>query len=294
MFGLRDAFTYDECAACGSLQRRDAPDMATYYPQTYYAFQSDRGVRAAIRRRWAAYSFNGSSAVVGRAVAAVMGVDDALAAVRDAGVTQSARLLDVGSGTGTLLARLRSLGFQDLTGVDPLIAADVDLGAGVRVLKAELRDVPGSFDLVMMHHVLEHVKDPVTLLKQARERLAPKGRVLVRVPVAGTEAWRRYGAHWVQLDAPRHAVVPTTEGMRLGAGRAGLRVDRVVFDSSEFQFWGSEQYARDIPLSDPRSLRSFRQRLKHLRAVRRWRREARELNRRNEGDQACFHLSATE
>src|ERR1035437_10617754 len=40
MFGLRDEFTYFECAVCGCVQIQDIPaDLGRYYPQNYYSFQ---------------------------------------------------------------------------------------------------------------------------------------------------------------------------------------------------------------------------------------------------------------
>jgi SAM-dependent methyltransferase len=221
-----------------------------------------------------------------------MGRNAAIAAVRGAGVARTQSILDVGCGNGDLLQMLLELGFDKLTGVDPLIEREIRIDTRVRILKADLAEVTERFDLVMMHHVLEHVEDPVGFLAEARERLAAGAQLLVRVPVAASAAWRRYGAHWVQLDAPRHRVLPSARGLEGAAERAGLRLDRVVFDSSEFQFWGSEQYRQDVPLHHPRSLSSFRARAANLRSIRRWRAEARALNERGEGDQACFYFRA--
>ena len=36
--------------------------------------------------------------------------------------------------------------------------------------------------------------------------------------------------------------------------QAGFELYAVVYDSLPLEFYGSEQYARDIPLNDPRSL----------------------------------------
>jgi hypothetical protein len=43
------------------------------------------------------------------------------------------------------------------------------------------------------------------------------------------------------------------KSLNLVATQAGLRVKSVTYDSSAFQFWGSELYRRDIPLNDRRS-----------------------------------------
>ena len=43
----------------------------------------------------------------------------------------------------------------------------------------------GPFDVVLAGDVLEHVRDPGRVLEQARELLAPGGRLIVSVPNFG-------------------------------------------------------------------------------------------------------------
>lgn len=58
---------------------------------------------------------------------------------------------------------------------------------------------------------------------------------------------------WVQPDAPRHLFLYTGQTFRAPAEESGFALDEVVYDPTAFQFWGREQYARDIPLADGRS-----------------------------------------
>ena len=101
----------------------------------------------------------------------------------------------------------------------------------------------------MFHHSLEHVDDPEAALSLCRKRLEPQGRVLVRIPVPHY-AWRRYRDRWVQLDAPRHLHLMSERGFTQLVQRAGLVVAKVFYDSTPFQFWGSEAYIRDQLLKD--------------------------------------------
>jgi SAM-dependent methyltransferase len=152
----------------------------------------------------------------------------------------------VGSGAGLALLSLSHFGFRDLTGVDPFIESGIDYAEGVRVLKAELSDLDGQFDLVMANHSLEHVPDPRGALREIRRLLKPGRYAVVRIPVVG-RAWREYGTNWVQLDPPRHLFVFTARTFEGLAAEEGFSADEVAYDSTAFQFWGSEQYARDIP-----------------------------------------------
>jgi hypothetical protein len=66
---------------------------------------------------------------------------------------------------------------------------------------------------------------------------------------------------------------------------------RVVYDSSEFQFLGSEQYLLDIPLSDPRSLNSGTSKsLFSPEQIKAFVAESEQLNKQEKGDQAAFVL----
>jgi SAM-dependent methyltransferase len=199
-------------------------------------------------------------------------------------------ILDIGSGSGWLLREMWIAGFQHLQGVDPYIKEDVMCAPGVTVRKAEVQEIRGLFDCVMLHHVLEHLADPGAMLRRARDLLRPGATVLVRTPVAGTYAWRTYGTHWVQLDAPRHLAIQSERSMRVLAERAGLSVGKVLYDSTAFQFWGSEQNRRGIPLMDPKSVHRKPPGTVSRGDLRRFSARAAELNRDGDGDQACFYL----
>jgi SAM-dependent methyltransferase len=188
-------------------------------------------------------------------------------------------ILDVGCGNGWHLERMRRWGFRKLYGVDPYTSNERD-EPGLQIRRVELAEVSGSFALIMLHHVLEHVADPADTLRLVRERLQAGGRALVRLPVAGSRLHREYGADWFNLDAPRHLVIPSVEGMGHLARRAGLRLVHTSFDTTETAYWMSDYYRRDIPMKEaPPPEEPIRKRC---------RAQARAANRQGEGDQGVF------
>jgi SAM-dependent methyltransferase len=296
MHGTRDVFEYAECARCGSLQIAEVPaDLAPYYPGGYYAYQPSRAPRPGpvkrwLKHRWARAQMGGATPL-GRALVRRFGRLPLYDWLRDGGVRFGDRVLDVGCGMGHDLVEMSDAGFGHLLGVDPFIPETVSYPGGLRVLRAGVHELSGAFDFVMLNHSLEHVADPVAMLGHVRRLLRAGGTAMVRVPVAGSAAWHTYGPDWVQLDPPRHLFVPTVRGMEILAGAAGLRVRRVVFDSTAFQFWASEQYRRGIPLHAPQSyLVDPAASPFTSEQIRGYEEEARALNRRGRGDQACFYL----
>lgn len=97
------------------------------------------------------------------------------------------RLLDCGCGTGETARYLASQGWT-VTGIT--ISAEEQRLASEhceRVLLANLEeglpeDVGDGYDVVLMSHVLEHLRDPTNVLRDAKRVLAPSGVVVVGLP----------------------------------------------------------------------------------------------------------------
>jgi SAM-dependent methyltransferase len=287
-FGLPGTFTYGECGACGSLQLLDPPaDLGAFYPAGYYSFEpaAARGLVARLKRASALSAVTGRG-LLGRTLAVLQPPPGAGLArwLARAGASRESRILDVGCGSGALLRTMAAVGYRKLTGVDPFLDRDRAVD-GVRLLRRTVDQLDETFDFVMMHHALEHVPDPARTLRALRDRLEPGGWCLVRVPVARSAALRRYGDRWVQLDAPRHLVIPAADALERLARRCGLEPVERRYDSEAIQFWGSELYRRDVPLSTGGARVSwFGKQRGRLRAAR--------ANARGEGDQAAFLFRA--
>jgi SAM-dependent methyltransferase len=293
MFGTRQAFEYLECGRCGCVQIGDVPaELGQFYPSDYYSFvpSDGAGPRRYLRRARTLQTL-GQGSLLGRVLVALFGEAASVESLKAVGLARDTSILDVGCGQGALIRELYDCGFRDLTGVDPWVDREIVHGPGCRVLKQALEETRGRFDLVMMHHSFEHMTEPRAVLAAVVRLLAPEGTVLIRVPLAGSFAWREYGVDWVQLDPPRHLYLHTERSFVRLAREAGLALQRTVFDSTAFQFWGSEQYRAGIPLRDARSHAVDPSRsIFSPAALARFAREARRLNAAGEGDQACFYL----
>ncbi len=124
-------------------------------------------------------------------------------------------VLDLGCGAGVILLWMHMAGYPMLTGADPFLPEERELAPGVRLMARGHDQLNGRFDWIMMHHSFEHVPDPGATLSSAARLLAPGGRVLIRMPITGTAAWRAYGVNWAQLDAPRHLTLLTLPAIHM-------------------------------------------------------------------------------
>lgn len=272
MFGTRQEFTYWECRGCGCLQIVQVPlNTSEYYPENFYSFS----LRLSSWKTWYYRLYFAFPEVMRR----IHRCGPDLDSVVRANPRARARILDVGCGSGKLVDILRALGF-DAWGIDPFLKEKRPY------LEAKsIEDVEGGWDLIMFHHVLEHMPDNIQVLRFARARLSSGGVCLVRIPVANW-AWEHYGRNWVQLDPPRHVVIHTPGSFRRASKEAGFRTMCASFDSTEFQMWGSELYRQDVPLQTPGARDLFSKQ-----ELSRFRLRAEELNRLQRGDQAAFILT---
>jgi SAM-dependent methyltransferase len=295
MLGLREEFHVAECPACATLNLLDIPDnLSPYYPSDeYYSFDESPlsdlerlSRRTAVKTMWRAVQSRQTARfkrILGRLPdRRLIGVIDMMEAVYVSGVPlQGCKLLDVGSGIGVSTLILSQLG-ANAVGIDPFGVSWKRERAEQRI--CEIADVTGEWDVILFQHSLEHLADPLAALKAAESMLTTDGRVIVRIPAADSYARRTYGANWVDLDAPRHLFVPTREGLRQLGVRAGLALTHCYDDARDIQFWGSEQYARDVPLYDDASAIWPKQTLFTPSQMKHWAAETDRLNRISEGD----------
>ncbi len=106
--------------------------------------------------------------------------------IQDAGIATQESVLDVGTGTGSNLRLLKTMGFSDVTGVDKsedAIRFCAEKGLGV-VKKGDVGDLPfrdNHFQLVLATDIIEHVEE-MPALKELFRTLAPDGTALFTVP----------------------------------------------------------------------------------------------------------------
>jgi SAM-dependent methyltransferase len=137
------------------------------------------------------------------------------------------RLLDVGCGSGTFLSLMRGLGWK-VAGVEPDPVAVSRADPGVRPFLRvgtleEARFDAHSFDAITLHHVIEHVPDPVATLRECVRLLARGGRIVALTPNAEALGRRLFRRRWLHWDPPRHLQVFTRRSLAEAARSAGMR-----------------------------------------------------------------------
>jgi SAM-dependent methyltransferase len=285
--GMGDKFEYFVCFNCHCIQIKKVPeDLGKYYPANYYSYQEPtfpsrlNRLNSYIKESLIQY-YLGYPDLTGFLTSFVF--DHPFPWLRKKEVKLDSSILDIGTGAGRKILSLQRSGFTNITGIDPFLEKDIKPDGGLKILKRDLYEIHDKFDFIMLHHSLEHMPDQEEAIRHIGTILNDNGRVLIRIPVANTFAWRKYRENWIGLDAPRHLYIHSVKSMGILTGRTDLEIEEVIFDSGTYQFTGSEKYLKKLPLSTSDDIFSKEE-------MKKFEKDALDLNRKKDGDQACFYL----
>jgi SAM-dependent methyltransferase len=190
-----DTFLANRCLNCGLVYLSPRPslkDLSTIYPANYHAFNFSEerfGLVYKVRQRLEAHR--------------------ALSMCGE--LSEEARIIDIGCGDGFHLSLLREFGKPgwQLEGVDSderAVKAAQERGIHVHTGTLESLNLPpNSYDLVFMIQTIEHVDDPVAILRSVRSLLRPGGRVVIMTDNTDSYDFMLFKSrHWGGYHFPRH------------------------------------------------------------------------------------------
>lgn len=212
-----DAFGIQRCTVCGLAFTSPQPlSMDRYYPRRYRRFSrlGTAVLRVLYRRRAAAWI-----GAYGR----------------------SGKVLEIGTGAGWMLQALRRAGWT-VVGNERIAqgAAAVLPKQGIPIFVGgldALRPRP-HFDLIILFQVLEHLPNPLEVLRQCSGLLKPGGTLVVAVPNLASWQARLFGPAWFHLDVPRHLFHFTPQSLERALRGAALEVRKVGHRSLEHDPYG--------------------------------------------------------
>ena len=299
MFGLLDEFNYFQCNECGCLQIAKIPkDLSTYYPKNYYSFELvdesslNKQPRKFLRNIKNNYSIF-KKGFIGKFLNYIY-QNSAYNFLSNITLSKYSSILDVGCGNGMFLYGLKNIGFKNVIGIDPFIEKNIQYKNKLKIQKKSIFEINEKFDLVILNHSLEHMASPLNVIEKISNILNNKGVCVIRTPTVDSYSWSFYKDNWVQLDAPRHFFIHSLKSLMLIAKKFDLKISNHFYDSTSFQFWGSEQYLKNIPLNSAKSfLRSPLKSIFSNDEIKKFEIKAENLNKKMRGDQAVYILKKT-
>ncbi len=150
-----------------------------------------------------------------------------------------AKLLDVGAATGTFIELASKAGYA-AEGVElSPYAAEAARKKGLRVVTGRLEDgdyAPGSFDVITLFDVFEHVTDPKGILDSAKRLLRPGGILVVNTVDAESLYARMLGKYWHLIVPPEHLLYFSVSNFSSFVTRNGFTVRETAKIGKSFPF----------------------------------------------------------
>ena len=171
-------------------------------------------------------------------------VDEEVAALERGGedryrhvrIVPGSDFLDVGCGIGDQVAVMAALGVS-ARGVElNPIAVGVCRKRGLDVFCGTLAAAAyadGTFDDLSLSHVLEHIPEPLPLLKECYRVLKPGGELVIAVPNVRSLIFEKTGRDWVNLDLPRHLHHFSPSSLGKAVEAVGFRVNSLATEAYE-------------------------------------------------------------
>ena len=164
------------------------------------------------------------------------------------------RLLDIGCGVGDFLLGVQAKGWQ-ITGIEPSDDAKkiAQQRLGFRPMDpSESKNLAdGSFDVITLWHVLEHIDDLKSQLSELYRLLKPEGRLIIALPNYQSFDCQYYKDKWAAWDVPRHLNHFSQDTLRSILTESGFQYidcQKLVWDSYYISFLSEKYLHHALPL----------------------------------------------
>lgn len=163
-------------------------------------------------------------------------------------------LLDIGCGVGDFLHTAETHGW-DCLGVEPSEDAKAIAQKRMKgkiISSEELETLSdGSFDLITMWHVLEHVDDLKWQIAQLQRLVKSSGRVVIALPNYKSYDGQYYKELWAAYDVPRHLNHfnrNTLTKMFKTSGLELIKMDKLKWDAYYISYLSEQYKHHSLPL----------------------------------------------
>jgi SAM-dependent methyltransferase len=137
------------------------------------------------------------------------------------------KILDYGCGSGEFANALYKAGFSEVHACDLQSHRPSSLHQKIRYFQVKSIDTDQLYDVILLRHVLEHIVDPVNLLKLLSNNIGKSGKIIVEVPNNKAFFRKLMRQKWPGYFYPYHVYVFSEKGLKELANSSGLCVDKI-------------------------------------------------------------------
>lgn len=227
-----ETFRFVKCVGCGLVYLNPvvAPtQIADFYTEYYLPY---RGAKA--WGKWASFASRGEQDTDRKRVRFIQSL---------LALNASSRVLDVGCGRPSFLAKLRQQAACAAWGLDFKVTGwkDEKEFEGITLVEGEVADLPDSstFDLITMWHYLEHDYNPLATLQKLKSLSHNDTLLVIEVPDGACISRKWQGSQWAGYHTPRHVSVFERETLQKVLKKGGWKEYRYEKNGTlhPYVFW---------------------------------------------------------
>lgn len=246
LYFLPGKFKLYQCCGCRLIRvlpPLSESELAQYYPEHYYSYESSRLVAPLRDKReklfyYLGHPFQALNCLV---------YSKLMRQNQDLPSQLGDKVLDVGCGEGRYLLEKKQEGAQcfgvdiNKNALNRLRETDSNIAAFCgNIWDATFPD--DFFDLINLSHVLEHVASVERFLTEVRRILKPQGKVRVQVPNVASLSFVLFQKYWMPLDVPRHVYAFSISNLKQLFNAVGFEVVKFRTLENSFSVIGSLFY----------------------------------------------------
>jgi len=230
LYGVPGRFRIEKCKLCGLIFVNPSPkDLGKYYPGDYYSFNKIRECNNfKMKYKLLLYKLNHYNS---RPFLKFL-LTPTRQFVRHINLNNKKRLLDVGCGSGQFLYEMGELGLTELHGVEPYGCHINSKKYNLNIKKCSLLSAkyPSNyFYTITLCHSLEHMDNPVEILKEIKRILKRKGELVIEVPNTNSFNFWIFGKRWFNLDTPRHLYNYNDKNLTFYLESLGFKIKKIRY-----------------------------------------------------------------
>ncbi|WP_283743822.1 class I SAM-dependent methyltransferase [Sideroxydans sp. CL21] len=157
-------------------------------------------------------------------------------------------LLELGVGGGRFLFRMKKRGW-DVTGVDidPKVAERILEKYQINVYTGDVTniEIEKQFDVITLNQTVEHLIDPLAVLKKCYQLLNPGGRIVITTPNVESLGAKMFGEYWRGWEPPRHLYLYSTKSLENLIKDADFEVNKIETYTCESQIGYYSSYLNE-------------------------------------------------
>jgi len=162
-------------------------------------------------------------------------------------LTSQSKVLEIGCGCGELLNCFYKIGKFDVVGIEQneYICKFAKEKYGLEIINADIEEYDlgeKEYDLVLMQHVLEHLKDPISVIRKIHKSLKENGYLVIWIPFFDSLEQKIFGKYWAGFDAPRHLYFFSVDKIREVLTNHGFSVKEINYSAIPNLWIRSIQY----------------------------------------------------